>query len=135
MVKIVKLQNNVEIIGNINTVDSEKVIIDNPFTINYMLSPRSDRPVVGLLRYLPFAEHRDVEFKMSDVLHVVDARQPMSRYYNAVLANHLNDIDETIDHELNQIADIESDAQSVETVPDDALTAMFERMNSNKNIH
>lgn len=135
MVKIVKLQNNVEIIGSVNMADSEKIIVDNPFTINYMISPRSDRPVVGLIRYLPFAEHREIEFKMSNILHIIDARQSMSKYYSAVLANHLNDIDITTDRELELVADMEVEAQSVETVPEDILTTIFERLNSNKNIH
>ncbi len=134
MVKIVKLQNNVEIIGNIDLVDGEKVVVENPFSINYMISPRSERPIVGLLRYMPFAENREIEFKMSDVLHVVDARQSMSNYYSAVLANHIGEIDDTIDRELEQVAEIESSTHNTEE-PTDLLSAMLERINSNNNLH
>ena len=134
MVKIVKLHNNVEIIGNINMTSGEKIVVDDPFSINYMLSPRSDRPIVGLLRYMPFADKHKVEIKMSDVLHVADARSSMCSYYTAVLANHVNDIDQTIDRELDHIAELELNSQKVEE-PADILSVMLERINPNNNIH
>lgn len=130
MVKIVKLNNNVEIIGNINMTNGEKIVMDDPFSINYMLSPRSDRPIVGLLRYMPFADKHKIEIKMSDVLHVADARSSMCNYYTAVLANHVNDIDQTIDRELDHIAELELNTQKAEE-PADVFTAMVEKLNNN----
>lgn len=134
MVKIVKLHNNVEIIGNIDMIEGDKVVVDNPFTINYMVSPRSERPIVGLLRYMPFAEHREIEFRMSDVLHVVDARKSMSNYYTAVLTTHMNEIDDTVDRELEQVAELEASEQNTDE-HSDLLSAMLERINSNNNLH
>lgn len=130
MVKIVKLQNNVEIIGNINMVDDDKVVIDDPFSINYMISPRSERPVVGLLRYMPFAEERTIEFKLSDVLHVLNARPSMSNYYSVILANHVGEIDDIVDRELDEVAGMEL-AEQITEDPSDVFSAMLEKLNNN----
>ena len=56
MTKIIKLVNDHEIIGDLIHETEDDVILDNPFSIHYMTSNRSDRPIIGLLRYMPFAE-------------------------------------------------------------------------------
>lgn len=134
MVKIIKLQNNSEIIGTIVGDYSDMIVINNPFTINYMFSPKSQRPVIGLLRYLPFAEQREISFQKSSILQVVDARTSMSEYYSAVLHAHQTDIDQSIDTELHDITEIERvDPNSTDGT--DMLAAMLEKMNSNSSVH
>ena len=108
MVKIIKLQNNSEIIGTVVGDYSDMMVINNPFTINYMFSPKSQRPVIGLLRYLPFAEQREISFPINSILNVVDARLSMSDYYMAVLKTHEADIDVSIDRELTEITEMEN---------------------------
>lgn len=134
MVKIIKLQNNSEIIGTLVGDHSDEVVIDNPFTINYIFSPRSQRPVIGLLRYLPFAEQREISFNKDFILNVVDARASMSDYYCAVLKTHNMDIDESVDRELNQITEMEN-AESELHDATDVLSAMLEKLNPNNNLH
>ncbi len=134
MAKIVKLQNNTEIIGNLYSIDDTTVTIQDPFTINYIFSPKSDRPIIGLLRYMPFAGSYEITFNKADILHMVDARSSMTNYYEVILSNHLESIDSTIDHELDHIVEMEM----VEQQSDDAtdlMSAILERMNPNNNLH
>ena len=75
MTKIIKLVNNHEIIGDLIHESEDDVILDNPFSIHYMTSSRSDRPIIGLLRYMPFADRRDIVFKKRDIINYMNARK------------------------------------------------------------
>ena len=132
MIKIIKLHNNTEIIGELINEDNTYIYIDNPFTINYMFSPKSERPIIGLLRYIPFAEQRDIRFHKDDVMHYLTARKSMASYYHVTLITHEKEVDESIDNELESIADLEMMDQDTST---DMLAAMLEQLNPNKSIH
>lgn len=131
MVKIIKLQNNAEIIGTIAHETTHELIIDNPFTINYLFSATNDRPIIGLLRYMPFAEKRQVLFNKNHILHTMDARASMSNYYTSTLQAYTSDVDQSIDTELDAMVEIESQEQDTSA---EMLHAMFERL-TNKNMH
>lgn len=134
MVKIIKLQNNSEIIGTLVGDYSDMMVINNPFTINYMFSPKNQRPIIGLLRYLPFAEQREISFQKNYILNIVDARFSMADYYLAVLKSHETDIDESIDRELVEITDMENADNELHDATD-IMSAMLEKMNPNNNVH
>lgn len=134
MVKIIKLQNNSEIIGTVVGDYSDMMVINNPFTINYMFSPKSQRPVIGLLRYLPFAEQREISFQKDFIINVVDARMSMSEYYLAVLKSHEADIDGSIDKELFEITEMENADNELHDATD-IMSAMLEKLNPNNNVH
>ena len=128
MIKIVKLQNNSEIIGHVIHEDDKDVLIEDPFSINYIFSPRSERPVIGLLRYMPFAESRTISFQKNNVITSLAARKSMANYYEAVLHSYIKEIDESIDHELESIAELEDSRDETNT---EMFAAMLERLNSN----
>ena len=132
MVKIIKLQNNSEIIGTLAHETNNEVIVDNPFTINYMFSSSNDRPIIGLLRYMPFADKRQIAFSKDHVLHVMDARTSMSSYYTSTLQSYVTEVDESIDNELDSI--VEQDALEQESSAE-LLAAMLERLNPNNKMH
>ena len=134
-VKIIKLQNNTEIIGTTIVVDEEHVEISDPFTINYMFSPKSERPIIGLLRYLPFADEHKIKFQKSSILNIVNARDSMSSYYKVVLTNHVNDVDKSIDDELNYVSDLETKSNTAEAEASELLAAMLENISSKNNLH
>lgn len=134
MVKIIKLQNNSEIIGEIISEAGDTIVVDNPFTINYIFTPKSQRPVIGLLRYLPFAEQRIITFQKNHILHVVDARPAMSGYYVAVVKSHVSEIDDGMDRELTEITEIENADSELHNATD-VLSAMLEKLNPNNNVH
>ena len=133
MVKIIKLQNNCEIIGSMVEDNNDNVVIDNPFTINYMFTATSDRPIIGLLRYMPFAEERQMTFQKSGIINIANARASMSSYYDVILDSHLSDIDDYVDTELQGVAD--SDLGEEDNNNSDTLQAILEKMNTNDRMH
>lgn len=134
MVKIIKLQNSTEIIGEV-VGDSEKdIVVDNPFTINYMFTPKSQRPIIGLLRYLPFADQRIISFQKEHVLHVVDARSSMAGYYIAVVKSHIAEIDDGMDRELIDITEMENADTDLHDATD-MMSAILEKLNPNNSVH
>jgi hypothetical protein len=132
MVKIIKLQNNAEIIGTVAHETNNEVIVDNPFTINYMFSSSNDRPIIGLLRYMPFADKRQIAFSKDHVLHIMDARVSMSSYYTSTLETYINEVDESIDDELDTIVKLDALEQESSA---DMLAAMLEKLNPNNKMH
>jgi len=132
MIKIIKLHNNSEIIGHVLQENNNYVVVDNPFTINYVFSPKSDRPVIGLMRYMAFAEQRQVSFDKHDIIAMLDSRKSMANYYTAVLQSYISEIDESIDAELESIAELENNQEETGT---DMLSAMLERLNPNNSMH
>lgn len=131
MVKIIKLQNNAEIIGTVAHETGNELIIDNPFTINYLFSATNDRPIIGLLRYMPFADKRQIQFNKNHILHTMDARPSMANYYSSTLEAYISEVDTSIDTELDAMVEIESQEQDANA---DTLHAMLERL-TNNNIH
>jgi len=132
MVKIIKLQNNVEIIGTFAHETNKEVIVDNPFTINYIFSPSNDRPIIGLLRYMPFADKRQIAFNRDHLLHVMDARSSMASYYTSTLETYITEVAESIDDELDNIVKLEALDQESSA---DMLAAMLEKLNPNNKMH
>jgi hypothetical protein len=132
MVTIVKLKNNVEVIGTVKETTENHIMIEDPFSINYMFSPRSERPVVGLLRYMPFAEERILAFPKAFIINTVLARRAMANYYSVILSTHQKEIDETVDMELDRITYTE-DAPQENTA--EILAAMIDRLKTNNNMH
>lgn len=132
MVKIIKLQNNAEIIGTIAHETNNELILDNPFTINYLFSATNDRPIIGLLRYMPFADKRQILFNKDHILHTMDARASMANYYTTTLQAYVSEVDESIDTELDAM--VELDTQQEQDHSAELLHAMLERL-TNKNMH
>jgi hypothetical protein len=132
MVKIIKLLNNAEIIGTVAHETTNELIIDNPFTINYLFSATNDRPIIGLLRYMPFADKRQIQFSKNNILHTMDARASMANYYTTTLQAYVSEVDESIDTELDAM--VELDTQQEQDHSAEMLHAMLERL-TNKNMH
>lgn len=133
MTKIIKLVNDHEIIGDLIHESEDDVILDNPFSIHYMTSSRSDRPIIGLLRYMPFADRRDIAFKKRDIINYLDARKSMAGYYKTVVENHVKYVDENIDNELESVADEEAAALSQqEPSPSEMMASLLNKITNGK---
>lgn len=134
MINIVKLKNNTEVIGSTVSIDEERVVLENPFTINYMISPDSDRPIVGLLRFMQFAEDFRTTFRREDIMTVAIARNSMADYYKDVLKTYEKEIDDSVDKELRRVV---AERGLEETEADnsvDVLSAMLDKIKNN-NLH
>ena len=133
MTKIIKLVNDHEIIGDLIHESEDDVILDNPFSIHYMTSSRSDRPIIGLLRYMPFADRRDIAFKKRDIINYLDARKSMAGYYKTVVENHVKYVDENIDNELESVADEEAAAlNQQELSPSEMMASLLNKITNGK---
>jgi hypothetical protein len=133
MTKIIKLVNDHEIIGDLIHESEDDVILDNPFSIHYMTSSRSDRPIIGLLRYMPFADRRDIAFKRRDIINYLDARKSMASYYKTVVENHVKYVDENIDNELESVAEEEIAAQNQQELsPAEVMATFLSRLTNDK---
>lgn len=134
MVHIIKLKSGIEIIGEASLIDNEKVVISDPFTINYMINADSDRPIVGLLRYMQFAEEYIATFQRIDILNLAKARKSMVDYYKDILTTYRNEIDDSVDVELSRVVE-EMHVEEHESIEEveystDMLTAMIEKTNN-----
>jgi len=133
MTKIIKLVNDHEIIGDLIHETEDDVILDNPFSIHYMTSSRSDRPIIGLLRYMPFADRRDIAFKRRDIINCLDARKSMAGYYKSVVENHIRYVDENIDNELESVAEEQLAAQAQqEPSPAEMMASLLNKITNGK---
>lgn len=132
MTKIIKLVNDHEIIGDLIHESDDDVILDNPFSIHYMTSSRPDRPIIGLLRYMPFADRRDIAFKKRDIINYLDARKSMAGYYKTVVENYVKYVDENIDNELESVVDEESEQNQREPSPSEMMASLLNKITNGK---
>ena len=133
MTKIIKLVNDHEIIGDLIHESDDDVVLDNPFSIHYMTSSNSDRPIIGLLRYMPFADRRDIGFKRRDIINYMDARKSMIGYYKTVVENYVKYVDENIDNELESVAEEEIAAQNQqEPSPSEMMASLLSKISNGK---
>ena len=130
MIKIIKLVNDHEIIGEVISEGSDHLVLGQPFSIHYMMSPRSEKPIIGLLRYMPFAKDRELSFKHRDIINSVEARSSMISYYTQILKDYVKYIDDGIDKELEQVA--AEEAEETEMTPSDLMADLLSRINNDK---
>jgi len=130
MIKIIKLVNDHEIIGEVIAEGSDHLILGQPFSIHYMMSPKTDRPIIGLLRYMPFAKDRELSFKSRDIINSVEARESMISYYSHVVQNYIKYVDDGIDKELEQVA--AEEAEETEMTPSELMADLLSRINNDK---
>ena len=130
MIKIIKLVNDHEIIGEVISEGSDHLVLGQPFSIHYMMSARSDKPIIGLLRYMPFAKDREISFKYRDIINSVEARESMISYYTQIVQDYINYIDDGIDRELEQVA--AESADKPEMTPSEVMADLLSRINNDK---
>lgn len=133
MIKIIKLVNDHEIIGEVVAESSDHIVVNQPFSIHYMMSQRTDRPIIGLLRYMPFAKSRELSFKSRDIINSVEARDSMAGYYSHVVNNHIKYVDDNIDQELEQVAaEEQATEEQAEMTPAELMASLLSKFNNDK---
>jgi len=133
MIKIIKLVNDHEIIGEVVVESSDHIVVNQPFSIHYMMSQRTDKPIIGLLRYMPFAKSRELSFKSRDIINSVEARESMVGYYSYVVTNHVKYVDDSIDQELEQVAAEErAIEEQAEMTPAEVMESLLSNFTNDK---
>ena len=130
MLALIKLQNGVEVIGNVKEELKTTITLENPLQINYRLVATQPMPTVSVSRYMPFSATHTFTFNKKDLLHVVEPRPAMSEYYTHALHNYRVAIDDSVEHELLEAAKSE---RAIDDMDGDEITdayrALLERMN------
>lgn len=133
MIKIIKLVNDHEIIGEVIAEASDHIVISQPFSIHYMMSQKTDRPIIGLLRYMPFAKSRELSFKGRDIINSVEARDSMAGYYQTVVNNHVKYVDDNIDQELEQVAaEEQANEEQADMTPAELMESLLSNFTNDK---
>lgn len=116
MLKLVKLSNNIEIVGDVIDNSEYTLTISDPLQINYRQRNDMGPPAVSLHRYNPFANERDFIFISNHIMNISDPSPGLAKYYEAALKTIISSIDDTIEEELNYAAKSFSDYTEEELV-------------------
>ena len=136
MIKIIKLINDHEIIGDFIEDNDDNLTLGDPFSIHYLSNNNSDKPVIGLLRYMPFAQQREITFRKKDIINNLDARSSMANYYKCVVDNHVKFIDKNIDDELQSVAEEEAQYFKQQQMSRSEMMAeLLSKFTNNKKMH
>lgn len=128
MLALIKLQNGVEVIGNVKEDQKTTITLEDPLQINYRLVATQPMPTVSVSRYMPFSANHVFTFSKKDLLHIVEPRPAMSEYYTHALHNYRNMIDENVEQELLHAAGAERQLDDGDEITE-AYQALLERMN------
>lgn len=102
MVTIIKLNNAIEIVGEL--VDSYKdiVTIAKPLQINYRYFMGAT-PSVSFVRYMMFSKTNVITFHRDTIVNEVEARESFANYYNDVVDYYFDELEKLIDAEFESL--------------------------------
>lgn len=120
MVKILKLSNGEEIVGELVSCKGNEVSLKNPMTIVYKYHPFSSFPYVKLVKYMIFSKDEIYTFDNWYIKHITDARESFSQYYNHVIQMN-SDAPQSIDEELKNAV------QSSKSDKDELYSSLLEK--------
>lgn len=127
---IIKLKNGTEVIGKVTEIEESGLTLEDPFSINYVLSTKNIKPFISVFRYMPFIESRSIYFKQEDVQTVGIARNSVVQYYKYILKHFRNNIDEEMDSEMTILSQ-DSEDHDIEKI----YTTLLKNLSSNTNFH
>lgn len=113
MIKILKLSNGEEVVGELVDNHQTKIVLKEPMNIVYRYHPASPFPHVKLTRYMLFSSDILYEFSNMDVYNVTQARESFANYYLHV-RKMTEQSGEMLDRELNEA--VQADQVSKEEV-------------------
>jgi hypothetical protein len=99
MIAILKLNNGIEVVGDVEVKTDDLVVLGKPLQINYKYVFGST-PSVSFVRYIMFAESDSIVFKESDIINYVSARKAFADYYHDVVDDYYDRLEKVIDAEF-----------------------------------
>ena len=124
MLKLIKLISGTELVGDVIEQSKYTITVADPLQINYRQRNDMGPPSVALHRYNPFAGDREFMFMGEHILNINEPSPGLSKYYTAALKTIVENIDGTIEEELNYAAKSFGD----ETEEDLVREAIAEKM-------
>lgn len=128
MIKIIKLPNGVEVIGDIVHECSSHIIMKNPLQINYKYH-LSSYPSASLSKYMMFADSDEISFDKSNIMNIVVPMDKFVLYYERVVELIKSEFDVTVDNELSNLLDFDkarTPHTSAKDMESKMLTAILE---------
>lgn len=133
MIKLIKLTNGTEIIGQVIQDNDKAISVSNPLQINYYTSKQNQTmPMVALQRYLPFSCQENIEFKKEHVMNITIPVEGLDKYYSQMLHNIKLNIDPNIVSDLLDATDHMAEGAQEEK---DMYIAILERMAHKKPLN
>lgn len=117
MTVILKLNNGVEVVGNIATENNEVTVLDKPLQINYRYV-FGGTPSVSFVRYIMFAESDTIAFKECDIVNRVVARKAFADYYLNVVDDYYTRLEKVIDAEFEACVALDNKEQYMKDILD-----------------
>lgn len=133
MITILKLTSGAEVIGNLQSANSEGFSLKDPLLIYYRHRLDSPMPSAGLTRYSPFSQQEHVMFKHEHVMNTLEPVPSMLGYYEVALKTMIRAMDKNVDAELSSVTSEFNNEQ----LPDDseAKLALLERIASKARLN
>jgi len=127
MIRIIKLVNGTEVVGDIVFENNHVLEVENPVQINYK-NIEAPIPSVSLTRYIQFSKTKKCTFEKHNVMHVIVPLEGLESYYNTALFHFEQEIDQTINRELIKVSMNEEDQ-------DEQYLALLERISTNQPLN
>lgn len=106
MLTIFKLRNGQEVVGDMVEQHEDHLTVKDPLVINYRFVAGQPMPTISLSRYMPFAVEPVFQFFMEDIMHAVPPSEAFAAYYDNSIQYCKDLVDESVDSELAQAAQI-----------------------------
>lgn len=104
MVVLLKLINNIEVVGEVEVETSNMIVLKNPLQINYRYYIGS-MPSVSFVKYSMFADSDTATFQHSHVISKHQAREAFVKFYYHSVQNY--SVTQNVDDELKSIVEKE----------------------------
>lgn len=110
MIKIIKLVNGEEIVGDMTGKKQDHILLKNPMAIVYRYHPMASFPHIKLVKYMIFSKEEVLSFNKVDIINITNPRDSFVDYYLFVLSA-LNGSEENIDAELRDAVNHEKESK------------------------
>lgn len=101
MVKILKLPDGREVIGEILSEDDYSIRMRDPLQISYFWNPPNIIPASVMSKYILFSEDSDIEFAVLPGMQVVQPKSSAIEFYHLTLLGYRASIESEIDQMLS----------------------------------
>lgn len=110
MVKIIKLTNGVEVIGEIVEENHSMIVVKDPLQIHCRYY-NSSVPTVILTKYILFAESDEITFMQNSIMNIVTPRESFEIYYRQSVDTNKKEFEMFVDKQLLELIMKPSDTE------------------------
>jgi hypothetical protein len=124
MIAILKLINNVEVVGEVEVETTNEIILKHPLQVNYRYYIGA-MPSVSFVKYSMFSESDSISFSRDHIINQMTARPSFAKFYEHSIQQYCIDSKDTVDEELLSVVKSE---QMVDSSKQEFFTTILESM-------